>query len=548
MKEEKLPKTLAEYVESLTRAMGNGKKIKLEVKGELEAHFEDALESCQSPDEKDTAAGRLLEEFGDVETIAKLIKRSKKRCRPLWKKALVRTGQGLVALVVLAVVYSVWFLMGDATVSVDYLARLNDISRPVIKSPDNAWTDYEKAIELYVEPDEDTSKIDCDANWSELTTDQRAGLLEWLDKNENAWQKYVEGSGKAYCFRSYTVEDAHHGTMIINLLFTHLKGLRDLSGMGVSMSRKYLEEGDIEKAMDTSLSVVRCGWHWDSRGTLIDQLVGMSIKRVGYSQVLAIIAEGDLTVDQMKELRGQLSQIGQGGYPHVDLESERLAFMDTVQHVFTEGGPGGGHLIPANYQELMGGSEVEIAYWGASIVHVSRNRTVALAKKMYDRMDDTVRMSPYLKQVKNTERSDDFLMSHNKYRYSLFWMMIPAVHRVSVIRFQGKAVSEAVDVIVALKLWEVEKGELPDSLAQLKSGGFLKELPDDPYSDGPLKYVKRDGDFVLYSVGEDFDDNGGKQHPDRPWGNHEHGGDRVFWPVDAEEMEIPEPESEADVY
>lgn len=544
---ENLPRVPAEYIESLIKCMGNGKKVKLEVKAELEAHFEDALEGCESGAEKDEAAGRLLEAFGDPETLAKLIKRGKKRCRPLWKKMLVRTGQGLLGLVVFLILYSVWFFTGDPTINFDYLARLNEISKPVVNSQDNAWADYEKAIELYVEPGGDVKKIVYDANWSELSSDQKARLFEWLDKNQQAWQSFVAGSEKSYYFHEYTVIEEPDLSMQVTVVLPNLTAMRDLSKMGVSRSQRHLEEEDVEKAVEASLSVIRCGWHWNGRGILlIEQLIGMGIRRVGYEQVLAIIAEGDLTVDQMRELRGQLFQIGQDGYPHVGLEGERLAFMDTVQHIFTEGGPGGGHMIPNNYFDLMGGVGEEIAYWGVSIVHAGRNRTVVVANKVYDRMGEIVMMSPYQRHGEDTESEFDILKPYNDLRYSLIEMLMPAFGRVSEIRFQGKALFDAVDVVIALKLWELEKGELPGSLAELRDGGFLKEIPDDPYSDGALKYVKRGGDFVLYSVGVDFKDDGGKVHPTgRDWGTDSKGGDRVFWPLDSEEIEIsktkPEP-------
>ncbi|MBP7052910.1 MAG: hypothetical protein KBE65_18040, partial [Phycisphaerae bacterium] len=43
-----------------------------------------------------------------------------------------------------------------------------------------------------------------------------------------------------------------------------------------------------------------------------------------------------------------------------------------------------------------------------------------------------------------------------------------------------------------------------------------------------LVYRRTGADFILHSVAEDFDDDGG-QHSD--WGRGEKGGDYVFWPV-----------------
>ena len=57
-------------------------------------------------------------------------------------------------------------------------------------------------------------------------------------------------------------------------------------------------------------------------------------------------------------------------------------------------------------------------------------------------------------------------------------------------------------------------------------------MPDDHYGEGLLTYARRNGDFVLYSLADDFDDDAGKQTFKDAWGRREQGGDRVFWPVE----------------
>ena len=54
----------------------------------------------------------------------------------------------------------------------------------------------------------------------------------------------------------------------------------------------------------------------------------------------------------------------------------------------------------------------------------------------------------------------------------------------------------------------------------------------DPYSDEPLVYRVEGESFILYSVGEDFFDDGGI---DVTWDQSQSGGDRVFWPVDSDD-------------
>lgn len=79
--------------------------------------------------------------------------------------------------------------------------------------------------------------------------------------------------------------------------------------------------------------------------------------------------------------------------------------------------------------------------------------------------------------------------------------------------------------ILAILRYKVDKATLPQTLDELVSAGYLKELPMDPYSNKSLVYKQTDGDFILYSVGRDFTDDSGTPGYDEP------GSDKVFWPV-----------------
>lgn len=66
-----------------------------------------------------------------------------------------------------------------------------------------------------------------------------------------------------------------------------------------------------------------------------------------------------------------------------------------------------------------------------------------------------------------------------------------------------------IGVALALVVHKAEVGEYPDSLDAL-SPAYLREVPDDPFAGGPPRY-RREGDgFVLYSIGRNCVDDGGK--------------------------------------
>jgi len=114
----------------------------------------------------------------------------------------------------------------------------------------------------------------------------------------------------------------------------------------------------------------------------------------------------------------------------------------------------------------------------------------------------------------------------------MLFVLLPAVPHVSEMSSRCRAERGALITTPALLQYKNDKGGFPADLEELVSAGYRSELPMDPYSQWPLVYRRVEGNFVLYSVGADFKDNGGKHDP--KWGEKVQGGDFVFWPVQTE--------------
>jgi hypothetical protein len=143
-------------------------------------------------------------------------------------------------------------------------------------------------------------------------------------------------------------------------------------------------------------------------------------------------------------------------------------------------------------------------------------------------------MSPGQRHGRDIGSTEEVIISMSRYRYALLEYIYPAAERISVLSYQGKALHEATIAILAIHRWRLEKGEYPVNLDELIKAGHLKELPKDPYSGKSLIYKKTGDNFVLYSIGSNFKDDGGEaieRNGDvQEWGTNE-GGDAIFWPV-----------------
>jgi len=546
-----LPPCATEFIRQVVRRMWCRRKARQDVQAELTAHFEDALRDCATLEEKERRTRELMEGFGDAKLLAVLCHRAKKRCRPLWFKAMIRTLQTAGVSVVLLGLYMIWFVQGRPVIQVDYLALWNRTSRPEITAQDNAWSHYERAVALVVQPGHELQGMPAFQNpddakyrdFAKLPQEARNAIEKWMEANRPAWERFASASSRPYLAVPYQNHRDTVDRWLFHIRLPDLSAIDLLSRMGIWRSRINLQQGRTAEALESSLIVARVGAHWQRSGTPVEQLAGLRISRMGHNGVLQVVASIGLSLNELSDLQRKLASIYSESYPLVDAEYERLVLLDLVQHVFTNDGPGGGHLVPPSSRGLVHTAmkedcptavKIPLLRTALSVIHARRAETVAKAEQVFDHYRELSFLSPYQRRTRAVVTVSEMVESLPKHRYALVRSLIPSLDRMIDLRFRGWALHQATLTILALQRYRLEKGGDPLSLDELKQAGYLEALPADPYSDKPLSYKAANGRLALYSLGPDFHDDGGESGRDqngRPkmWSDS---GDTVFWPVD----------------
>jgi hypothetical protein len=547
-----LPRCAADHIARVVKKMRYSFRVRCDVAQELADHFEDALKDCPSEEEKQQKAQELIADCGDAKLLAVLARRAKKRCRLAWQKAMLRSLQATGILIVLCSLYTAWFVSGKPAVSVDYLQIINEMARPKAADEDNAWPNYEKAFALLAEPNEAirqlifrTSRSISDSNEPDVTTEP--AVKEWLQKKEPAWQEFVKASLKPYWYKPWQYYSQDSEKWLLNVVLDYLGPFRYLAVSGIWRSRIATQQGDVNQALEDCCAVIRASQHLhNNRVTIMDQLAGATMAALGYKEILNITATQELTIADLKRLLGQLEQAVPGRYVLRDKEASKICFLDTVQHIFTDGGPGGGHLVPEKFIYLLeftgdvGKRRSAVAkrenlfalYTAKGIVHAGRNDTIEMGNCVIEQFCELAELTPYERHIRGISEEQivsaipENRFSFVKYYFSRF--RAPNLGKAYESFYRNSVLCEATLAVLALQHWRLEKGEFPQNLQELLDAGYLKELPMDPYSDKPLVYKRLDNSFTLYSLGADFDDDGGTPSN---WGEGDKGGDAVFWPV-----------------
>ena len=511
---EEFPECVTNYITEVVRKIRYRRKIRREVSQELMDHFADGLGDCKNEAEKQKQAENMIANFGEAEVLAKLIRRGKKRCRPLWQKVMNRTVQAVAAVYVISVIFNVWYIHTWSSGSdVNYLEKINQLIRPETQASENAAFYYEKAAELVVEQPKDiieailTYGKGKGDEYDKLSPADIAAVEAWLKANEPAWEQILAAAKMENCWWEYSSLDNE----AVSKAMVYLRPYRSFARLGTARAQQQVLLHEYDAAVEECYTVLRLGQHMSGNKLLVEHLVGIACIFSADRFLLNMLDRIEADKTLLESMQDNLQDIFPNGYPLLDIQVELSYSMGSMQNMYSQNGTIG----------VMG-----YFMLGAFIVLGNREH---LEERLHLLYDNLYQDNPYDYQLRPPQN----IAPSTSVAEHLIEIAWASLERSRDINYRNKAEHEALVTVIALQRWRLDKGMYPDTLAVLQAEDYLEQLPDDPYGQGPLCYERRGDDFILYSVGADFDDDGGKVNPEYPWADSDTDCDRVFWPMES---------------
>ncbi len=118
---------------------------------------------------------------------------------------------------------------------------------------------------------------------------------------------------------------------------------------------------------------------------------------------------------------------------------------------------------------------------------------------------------------------------YGRNRKGVLWEQVDARSMPAMMGHELKHVAqlEVAETLLAVERYRLAHASLPGTLDQLVPD-YLAAVPADSFDGAPLRYKRLDRGFVVYSVGEDGRDDGGKQGPSKETKESGETGDLVF--------------------
>jgi hypothetical protein len=235
---------------------------------------------------------------------------------------------------------------------------------------------------------------------------------------------------------------------------------------------------------------------------LIDSLVGSAIEALNYSRLREVLASHPDSA-WLDAIDAAIQRQGYSLARKDYFEGERLSVLDMTGWMFMDPSKVRKGQFSPSMMNMFGGSAPGRLGTYAANRDEFNERFDALSK--YVAMERWERVAP-----RPDPRAPSSLVMVNV----LMPAMDKAVHALDMLELDRRSYA----VMAALERYRLAQGEYPPALTAL-TPDLLKQLPLDPWSGKPFGYLRLDKpdeqgrEYVLYSVGADGEDNGGKAAP-----------------------------------
>lgn len=530
-----LPRVLVELAESVTQETRLWSSERRDVRAELESHFREGLDDlAEQGVSREDGIKLLLEQFGDARLTARLIRRAKKRGRPMLYKIAVVSSMCLLVGAGSAVGLAAWVSSGTPTPTVDYIAMINE---EVVTTPpqDRAWTALEPIILEFTPPPPEVQEMPDpgDASWD--------AVLVWVETNRKlipglhaAAQRphygFVYGNDLAKPFlralREHRgepnppqAEDDPLFPPTIGVILPHLREMRMIARFAVLDARDRAARGDLVLAWSSLDMAYRLGMHLFDGQTLIEQLVGAAIVALINDETRTFVQEHDLPPALIARIKNSAPMTADLGSVRIHIAGERLMFQDVMQYIFTDDGTGNGRLIPEQFAKIApaldgdtqtdaDGLVDDIKFMTAAAQHADRVDTLARYDEVWTTMEAKRNLPLFDPERMDADAVFERMISHNGPRYAVINTVMPSMQYADEGMRRARMDLEATRTAVALAIAHAELERYPGTLRDLVPA-YLDDVVEDVYSGKPLVYVLNGGQALLYSVGRNLEDDGG---------------------------------------
>jgi hypothetical protein len=304
----------------------------------------------------------------------------------------------------------------------------------------------------------------------------------------------------------------------------------------VLKTRRCLARGEVEPLLHDIGLVLRLARDLRPRGSVISQVVATAITNNVTGEIIPVLlaspAFRDEHARQLLDLLVRHESASIDGYqeglrfeylvlrkalPQVAKDPRKIGQAllgdSLLRQVFTDASKAPGKIGQAVREFQANGDQVADEDAFGRLLELEIKSKPSLIAAMNTRVDDYLRdllafrrpVTQRPEQLFDPSRIDD-----GSFYSKVVIILLPPAQSIAQIQARAELTPRAAECLIALKLWKRRWKEAPTDLEAVVKAAGLPRVPIDPYSGQPLRMAIIDGEPVIYSIGKDGRDDGGR--------------------------------------
>lgn len=361
-------------------------------------------------------------------------------------------------------------------------------------------------------------------------------VADWLLHNEEPLKRIVAGTERPKCFIPLIVPEPEKKGAQTGLFEASCPGVGLLYRFAQALTAramKSLKAGRTNAAWRDLLACGRLARHAESTATSNGPLIAGAVESVANRAALTLLRRGGLNRKQLAGMLADLKRRPALRSPVDNLDVHwRFVFLDAALMVARdEQGRFFEEFWFANWlKEKLPRESLKVVDWDAVMTRGNllydrldkalreprpderlkklKSLEESLQKNVYQKLRSTLDQAdrrPKLKQSAVTELVANILLAN----------LFPHPRVAQEFAYKTAQSSRNLQIAVALAIYRADHGRYPARLDEL-APKYLKEIPADAFSTGPLTYQRRGKGYQFYSIGVNRRDDGGRSYEDDP--------------------------------
>jgi hypothetical protein len=262
------------------------------------------------------------------------------------------------------------------------------------------------------------------------------------------------------------------------------------------------QDGRADAALDAGRGILNVGRSIGDEPCTISQLVRFACAAIAIQSLERTLAQGQPTEEALQAAQKLLEEEAAEPSLLIAARGERAG-----QHRLAEALARG----EAKFSTVAGSKESMADVLGRILTRRYHPSLLRLLNEFVE-----IAKLPVEQQAERLKQLDQAVRQARAEGDLLVGLLMPAVVKIAEAFRRTQAQLRCAAVALAAERYRLAHGHWPETPDALLAGKYLQKLPADPFDGKPLRFRARDDGLIIYSVGPDEQDNGGRLDRQKP--------------------------------